>query len=255
MGIKRRAGTVAIVPARIGSSRLPGKVLLPINGKPILWHVAQVCKKAGFKDKNFMVAVDYGSTKDAMTKHGIQSVLTNPFHASGTDRVLEACIKMGLTDDTIVLNIQGDEPELDPCLVKQLAYAAEAGDADIYTMRTVITDVSDVSNINVVKVITGVNGRALLFTRGQAPFIRNTVDGYNNYRHVGIYAYTVKTLKKFSKLPPSTLEKTEGLEQLRALENGMSIKVITAAIEPKHGIDTQQDYDDAVLRMGKRHAD
>ena len=254
IGFKRKARIIVVIPARIGSSRLPGKVLLPINGKPLVWHVAEACRRAGFKSDDIYIAVDYELTKNSLTKHGLNAIITNPFLPSGTDRVLEACKKMHLSDDTVVLNIQGDEPELDPMLIGQLAKATNAGGADIFTMKTVITKSDDKTNINVVKVIMGNDNRALYFTRAHAPFVRNTVDSFNYYRHVGIYGYTVKTLKKFSKLPTSILERTEGLEQLRALENGMTIKAITAGVEPKHGVDTQQDYDEAVLRMGKRNA-
>ena len=244
---KDSSGVVVIIPARIGSTRLPGKVLLPINGKPLVWHVYNACKRAGIG--KVMVAVDHKSITSALTKHGTITVLTSPFHNSGTDRILEACDKLRLSEDTVVLNVQGDEPEIDPMLIKQLAIATKYNKDDIVTLKTEVTNSSDLQNINVVKVITDVNDHALLFTRACAPYVRNTVEDFKYYRHVGMYGYTVKTLRKFSKLPPSVLEQTEGLEQLRALENGMTIKAMTALIEPKHGVDTQADYDATVKRM------
>lgn len=246
---KDSSGVVVIIPARISSTRLPGKVLLPINGKPLVWHVYNACKIAGIGKGKVMVAVDHKSITKALSKHGVPTILTSPFHNSGTDRLLEACDKLRLSDDTVVLNVQGDEPEIDPMLIKQLAIATKYSNADIVTLKTEVSDISDLNNVNVVKVVTGINDHALLFTRASAPYVRNTVEDFKYYRHVGMYGYTVKTLRKFSKLPPSVLEQTEGLEQLRALENGMTIKAMTALIEPKHGVDTQADYDATVKRM------
>lgn len=246
---KDSSGVVVIIPARISSTRLPGKVLLPINGKPLVWHVYSACKKAGIGKGKVMVAVDHKSITKALSKHGVPTILTSPFHNSGTDRLLEACDKLRLSDDTVVLNVQGDEPEIDPMLIKQLAIATKYSNADIVTLKTEVSDISDLNNVNVVKVVTGIKDHVLLFTRASAPYVRNTVEDFKYYRHVGMYGYTVKTLRKFSKLPPSVLEQTEGLEQLRALENGMTIKAMTALIEPKHGVDTQADYEATVKRM------
>lgn len=256
LGWMRKASkdVLIVIPARLNSHRLPGKVLLPICGKPMVCHVYDACIRAGFSRDQVIVAVDHYTISEALNKHNVPSILTSPFHNSGTDRVLEACKKMGVTDDTVVLNIQGDEPEIDPSLINQLANATKLGGADIVTMKTAIHNASDTHSVNIVKVVTDVNNKAMLFSRAAIPFIRNTVDDFKYYRHVGIYGYTVKSLKKFSKLPMSILEKTEGLEQLRAMENGMTIKAITAAVAPPHGVDTEDDYAKAVERMESKDA-
>ncbi len=233
-----------VIPARFGSSRLPGKPLLTICGKPIFWHVYQRVLEAGILPEDIVLATDDDSIFDQACKLNIASVMTGKNHSSGTDRLNEVAQLKGWSDDTLVINVQGDEPLIPSEIIQNLAQFSLANKHfDISTAIVPLTDNSDVINPNVVKVALGENSRAVYFSRSIIPFNRddsNSVDGI--YRHIGIYSYTVKSLRMFCKFPESLLEKHEKLEQLRALSNGLAIGAMKINEAPPHGVDTKEDY-------------
>lgn len=234
-----------VIPSRYGSSRLPGKPLMPLCQKPMFWHVVNQAVTAGFSIQDIVVATDDERIMEAAQRYVIPAVLTDVNHASGTDRLFEVCQKLGWHDDTLVINVQGDEPMIPPALITTLAnFATQSPQFDICTVMSPIASVKDLHNPNVVKVAEGEQQRAVYFSRSPIPFDRESNDSLNSvYRHIGIYAYRVECLRQFCSFPESSLEKIEKLEQLRALSNGMSVGVVRYDDAPPHGIDTQEDYD------------
>jgi 3-deoxy-manno-octulosonate cytidylyltransferase (CMP-KDO synthetase) len=229
---------VGILPARWGSSRFPGKPLHPIAGKPLVQHVWEQCRKCTRLDDLF-IATDDERIFNAAESFGAKAVMTSPDHPTGTDRIAEAV--RAIPRATHIVNIQGDEPLIDPGLVDELAAAMAADPTlDMATAANPL-DPSDpaVRDPNVVKVVTALDGRALYFSRSPLPYFRNTVEGLPVYRHKGIYAYRRTFLERFVTWPPSPLERAESLEQLRALENGASIKVLPTN-DTSPGVDTPE---------------
>ncbi len=229
---------IGILPARWASTRFPGKPLHLIGGKPLIQHVWERCQECGKLDE-VVVATDDERIFQAVESFGGRAVMTSPDHPTGTDRIAEAA--RSLPGATHIVNIQGDEPLIDPALIDELA-AAMAADASL-DMATAANPLDPrdpaVADPNVVKVVTALDGRALYFSRSPLPYFRNEVSGLPVYRHKGIYAYSLTFLEKFVTWPPSPLESAESLEQLRALENGASIKVlITQDTSP--GVDTPE---------------
>lgn len=233
-----------VIPARYGSSRLPGKPLLTICDKPVFWHVYQRVLEAGFKAEEIVVATDDVRIAETADLYHIPYVMTATTHASGTDRLNEVANTLQWSDETLVLNVQGDEPLIPEQLVRQLTrFATENSQFDITTAITPLKSNEDVINPNIVKVALGEGGRAVYFSRSGIPFNRDNPDSLDAaYRHIGIYAYSVKSLRAFCQFPESTLEKCEKLEQLRALSNGLTIGATIVEQAPPHGIDTEQDY-------------
>ncbi len=227
---------IGILPARWGSSRFPGKPLHLIAGKPLIQHVWERCRLCSRLDDLF-VATDDDRIFDAVHAFGGRAVMTSPEHPTGTDRIAEAL--RALPEATHIINIQGDEPLIDPVLIDELA-ATMAADPDL-DMATAANpmDPADpaVADPNVVKVVTTLDGRALYFSRSPLPYFRHPVEGLSVLRHKGIYAYRRTFLERFVTWPPSPLERAESLEQLRALENGASIKVLTTH-DTSPGVDT-----------------
>lgn len=227
---------IGILPARWASTRFPGKPLHLIAGKPLIQHVWERCQECRNLDE-VIVATDDLRIHDAVISFGGKVTLTSPDHPTGTDRIAEAC--RAVPQATHIVNIQGDEPLIDPALIDELAAAMAADPTlDMATAANPL-DPADpaVADPNVVKVVTALDGRALYFSRSPLPFFRNAVPGLPVFRHKGIYAYSRNFLEKFVTWPPSPLEQAESLEQLRALENGASIKVlITTDTSP--GVDT-----------------
>ncbi len=226
-----------IIPARFGSTRFPGKPLHLIAGKPLLQHVWERCQRAkGVED--VIVATDDMRIAEAAFAFGAEVALTSPKHRSGTDRCAEVARRMrGITH---VVNVQGDEPMIDPSLVSKLAktLAGEKG-LEMITAANVFAEGDDVGNPNTVKVVLDRAGNALYFSRSPIPFIRDA-HVIPFYRHQGIYGYSTKFLLQFVKWKPGKLEQSEQLEQLRALENGAKIRVVIT----KHasiGVDTPAD--------------
>ncbi len=233
-----------VIPARFGSSRLPGKPLLAETGKPLIQHVyEQATRAAGFDE--VLVATDDQRILDAVVGFGGRALMTRSDHRSGTDRIAE--VAASLSAD-IVVNLQGDEPEIDPAQLTLVAdLLAEAQDP-MATLVCPLTDPADLSNPAVVKVVLTTDARAMYFSRAPTPFQRDP-DGPapGRYKHIGLYAYTRAALESWPSLEPTPLEISESLEQLRALENGWSIRVGIVG-ESAAGIDTPEDYRAFVAR-------
>jgi len=230
------AKAVAIIPARFGSTRFPGKALKNLNGKPVILHVAEkasLCKTVG----KVIVATDDNRILETVESAGFTARLTSREHRSGTDRIAEVAREI---EEDIVVNIQGDEPMIDPESV-DLAVNELLRDKNLQvsTLRVPIGD-EEYRNPNAVKVVTDKNGMALYFSRAPIPFNRSGLDNMHIFKHLGIYVYRRKFLLEFAGMEPTELEQAEQLEQLRILENGTGIKVLTARMD-SIGIDTPED--------------
>lgn len=209
--------------------------------------IAHVCERAAQAGAAAVhVATDDERIAAVVRSHGYKVVMTRPDHPSGTDRLAEAAALLGLADDDIVVNVQGDEPLIAPRLIAQVAHALSSTGASVSTACHEIHDPAALANPNVVKVVLDAEGHALYFSRSQIPYPREP--GGRWYRHAGIYGYRVGFLKLYSGLPPSPLEKAEALEQLRVLWHGHRIVVAVSEIEIPPGVDTPQDLE-AVRRM------
>ncbi len=238
---------VAIIPARFASTRLPGKPLLAETGKPLIQHVWEAVRKAGLD--RVVIATDDKRIFDAVRKFGGEAVMTREDHPSGTDRLAEAAEKLHLADDDIVINVQGDEPSMPPACIKRLAELISTSDAPMATLATPLP-AGQAANPNKVKVVCDRSGMAMYFSRSPIPYDRDGA-GAEYLLHLGIYAYRAAFLKKFAATAPTPAEKTEKLEQLRALEHGWRIAV--AVVEyAGGGIDTPEDYAEFVRRTGRR---
>jgi 3-deoxy-manno-octulosonate cytidylyltransferase (CMP-KDO synthetase) len=234
----------AVIPARFDSTRLPGKPLLELNDKPIFWHVVQRVLESGMLLEDIVLATDDVRIEAKAQELNIPVFMTSKEHVSGTDRVNEVANALGWGGDTLIINVQGDEPLVPSSLIERLIDFSLANlTFGITTAVAAINSIEEFNNPNIVKAIVGENNNALYFTRAAAPFNR---DDNNNtklaYRHIGIYAYTKAKLNQFCQFPEAPLENHEKLEQLRALSNGMSMGVIKLKKAPAHGIDTHEDY-------------
>jgi len=234
-----------VVPARYESTRLPGKPLADIGGKPMIQHVYERALKSGAQQ--VLVATDDQRIVDAVEKFSGVACLTAATHLSGSDRIVEAIALQGWSDDTVIVNVQGDEPMIEPELIAQVAADLVAHpDAGICTLCVPITDERDMANANVVKVVQDAAGYALYFSRCAIPHSGASL-GSNataaSKRHIGIYAYRAKFLKWFSQLDACELENTERLEQLRALYHGAKIHLVEVAAVQGHGVDTKDDLE------------
>ncbi len=236
-----------LIPARLASTRLPRKPLADIAGVPMVVRVAQ--RAAQSQAARVVVAADDAEIVTACRTHGIEAVATRTDHATGSDRLAEACTLLGAADDAIVVNVQGDEPLIAPAMIDACAaLLAERADCVMSTVAHAIDDVADLRNPNVVKLVCDAAGRALYFSRAPLPWWR---DGYAEgiaalsdpppLRHVGLYAYRAGFLRRFPSLPPSPLEALESLEQLRVLWHGERIAVHLSASRPGPGVDTPED--------------
>jgi 3-deoxy-manno-octulosonate cytidylyltransferase (CMP-KDO synthetase) len=231
---------MAVIPARYGSTRLAGKPLADINGKPMIQHVYEIACQAKTLN-SVVVATDDERVCEAVRGFGGNAVMTSPRHFSGTDRVAE--VASGCDAD-IVVNVQGDEPLLDPLMIDECVDALKSQRNG--QLSTVIKAVGEESfgDPAVVKVVRDNSGRALYFSRSLVPYPRNRTADFRVFEHIGLYAYSRDCLVRLSKLPPSTLEQIEGLEQLRALENGIQIQVVeTKSKQELVSVDTQQDLE------------
>lgn len=233
-----------VIPARYGSSRLPGKPLLPLCGQPLFWHVFQRVVEAGVQTEDIVLATDDHRILLKASQLSIPCVMTDSAHSSGTDRLNEVASQLGWDDETLIINVQGDEPLIPSELISRLIYFTQENSTfDITTAISPIHCLGDMTNPNVVKVAMGESSRAVYFSRSVIPFNREQPESIDSvYRHIGIYAYSVKGLRQFCQYPESTLESMEKLEQLRALCNGLSIGAMIEEQAPPHGIDTEQDY-------------
>ncbi len=251
-----------VIPARYASQRLPGKPLRDLCGKPMIVRVLENALRTGAEF--VIVATDDQRIADAVTAAGGEAMLTRPDHASGTDRLAEVAARKRLDPETLLVNIQGDEPLLDPTFVVQVAQALlDNPCAGIATLATPILQPRDVFDPNVVKVVTARSGLALYFSRAPIPWVRSAFTdlstpllelpaGSSFLRHIGLYAYRVGTLLQLAAEQPVMLEPAENLEQLRALWLGIQIHVSTVAEPPGHGVDTEDDLARvrAILRQG-----
>ena len=247
-----RVKFTVLIPARYASTRLPGKPLADIAGKPMVVRVAERALASGAT--RVVVATDDARVRDAVVVHGHVACMTRVDHLTGTDRLAEAAQQLGLADDEIVVNVQGDEPLLDAALIRSVAMLLSArAEAAIATACHPIDDVAEAFNPNVVKVVLDANGYALYFSRATIPWARDAF-GENRdalplelphelplYRHYGLYAYRMSFLRAFPALAPAPIERFEALEQLRALWHGYRIAVEVTHGTPAPGIDTPAD--------------
>ena len=233
-----------VIPARYASTRLQGKPLLDIAGKPMLVRVAEQAQRSGASE--IVIATDFEKIMQVAAEHKIKAVMTRIDHQSGTDRIAEVAAKLGWADDEIVVNVQGDEPLIDPKLIQEVAaHLAQSKDAVMATACHAIHDEASLLNPNIVKVVMNANGNALYFSRAPIPYPRDDIFKQNiqAYRHIGIYAYRVGFLKQYAQLAVTELEKIESLEQLRVLYHGYKIGVTITPNAPASGVDTQEDLD------------
>lgn len=234
-----------IIPARYASSRFPAKPLADIAGKPMVVRVCERAAKSGAAGVH--VATDDERIARAVRVHGHSALMTRADHGSGTERIAEAAAALGLAADHIVVNVQGDEPLIEPELIAQVGSLLHThGDAAMSTACHEIRDPAALGNPNVVKVVLDARGYALYFSRSQIPYPRE--QGGRWYRHAGIYGYRVGFLERYCALAPSPLERTEALEQLRVLWHGHRIVVALSQRDSAPGVDTPQDLE-AVRRM------
>jgi 3-deoxy-manno-octulosonate cytidylyltransferase (CMP-KDO synthetase) len=234
-----------IIPARFDSTRLPGKPLLDIAGKPMIQHVYERGMEAGAA--SVTVATDNLRVEEVVREFGGNACLTNDRHVSGTDRLAEAAQIIGLSDSDLVVNLQGDEPLMPATLITSVAESLNNDKiADVATASVLIDDPVQVNDPHVVKVVVDRFGHALYFSRAGIPFLRDAeIDDievpYQVFRHIGLYAYRCGYLAEFSQLEHCNLEHVEALEQLRVLWHGGKIAVFQASEEPGHGVDTHED--------------
>ena len=239
---------IAIIPARYGSTRLPGKPLLDRTGKPLIQHVVEAVRLAE-RIKAVYVATDDERIAGAVRGFGGEAIMTRADHASGADRLAEAADKLDLADDDIIVNVQGDEPEIEPDYIDRLVSLLIDSAAPMATLAAPLNP-TEAGKPDNVKVVLAADGSAMYFSRAKIPHDRDG-GGAQYLLHLGIYAYRKEFLLKFAAMPPTPAEKTEKLEQLRALENGHCIAVaVVASASP--GIDTMDDYDAFVARMKDR---
>jgi 3-deoxy-manno-octulosonate cytidylyltransferase (CMP-KDO synthetase) len=230
-----------VIPARHASTRLPGKALLPLGGKPMLQWVHERAALSGAQ--GIVIATDDERIRAVAAAFGADVQMTSAAHVSGTDRIAEVARARGWGPDEVVVNVQGDEPLMQPQLVDQVATLLLADpDGDVATLAAPLTDARAVADPNVVKVVTDLSGRALYFSRAPIPCNRDAPDSLSAVRrHIGLYAYRVGALLRLARLPPAPLELLEKLEQLRALENGLSIRVANAVVPPGQDVNTAED--------------
>ncbi len=235
---------VAVIPARWASTRLPGKPLIDLCGKPMIQRVFERVSQASGLD-HVLVATDDERILDVVASFGGHAVMTAVDHPTGTDRIAEA---VGSTDANVVINVQGDEPFIDIGTIEALCACMRDPEWDMATAATRFTDVAQVQDPSAVKVVFDAEGRALYFSRSVIPHLRDVGDVATYWRHVGIYAYRTTFLRKLVQAPQCSTEKAEKLEQLRALHMGARIKVL-AVEELGIGIDTPEDVEYAVAHI------
>ena len=244
------ANFIIVIPARFASTRLPGKPLADIAGKPMVVRVAEQAKKSGAE--RVVIATDHADVKAAAERYGYFALMTRADHAQGTDRIAEVVAQLKLSDDAIVVNVQGDEPLIDPALIAKVAETlATKSEAAIATAAHIITDADEFFSPNAVKVVCDADGYAHYFSRAPIPYARDAfavsktalpID-FPALRHIGIYAYRASFLKRYAALPPAPGEQLESLEQLRALYHGfrIAVHVWEGALAP--GVDTPLDLE------------
>ena len=253
---------VAIIPARLASKRFPRKVLADHTGRPLVQHVVDRVRQAKNVDR-VAVAADSAEIRDALRRYDTEVLLTDPLHPNGTCRIAEAAAEIGLDDEDIVLNVQGDEPEIDPASIDAVVAVMRGSDCPMATAGVRMLDCRDADDPNVVKVVTTADGRrALYFSRARVPHDRDgdaaeRLDDARPIRHLGLYAYRRGFLRIYLNLLPTPLEQIEMLEQLRVLESGYQIAI--AVLDPSDanvggGIDTPEQYQAFLARWNAEQA-
>ena len=242
---------VVVIPARYASTRLPGKPLADIHGKPMVQHVVEKALQSGAD--RVIVATDDERVQQALAPFaaaaGFEVCMTSPDHQSGTERLAEVCRHYGFAADTIIVNVQGDEPLIPPVIIRQVADNLAAASAPMATLSVPIRDAEEAFNPNAVKVVTDKDGYALYFSRASIPWDRDAFArsreqiGDHYQRHIGIYAYRADFIQRYVDWAPSVLEQVEALEQLRVLWYGEKLHVAQALQAPPVGVDTQADLD------------
>ncbi|MFQ2617088.1 3-deoxy-manno-octulosonate cytidylyltransferase [Aeromonas caviae] len=242
---------VVVIPARYASTRLPGKPLADIHGKPMVQHVVEKALQSGAD--RVIVATDDERVQQALAPFaaaaGFEVCMTSPDHQSGTERLAEVCRHYGFAADTIIVNVQGDEPLIPPVIIRQVADNLAAASAPMATLSVPIRDAEEAFNPNAVKVVTDREGYALYFSRASIPWDRDRFAqsreqiGDHYQRHIGIYAYRAGFIQRYVDWAPSVLEQVEALEQLRVLWYGEKIHVAQALQALPVGVDTQADLD------------
>jgi 3-deoxy-manno-octulosonate cytidylyltransferase (CMP-KDO synthetase) len=240
-----------VIPARFGSTRFPAKILAADTGKPLVQHVVDQVRQCTMV-REVIVATDDDRIAHALRPFDTRCVMTSPQHQSGTDRVAEVARSLA---DEIVVNVQGDEPEIEPQTIDALIERLESSTDDMATAATAFPKAADPADPNLVKVVASLDGRAIYFSRLPIPYRRDSTgtDPPTYYLHLGIYAYRRDFLLKFASWAPTRLETIEKLEQLRALEHGRAIHVLNVP-RATHGIDTAGQYADFVKRFSENVA-
>jgi 3-deoxy-manno-octulosonate cytidylyltransferase (CMP-KDO synthetase) len=236
-----------VIPARHASTRLHGKPLLPIAGKPMVVRVAEQAALSGAQQ--IWIATDHHAISNAVHEYGFKACLTKVTHTSGTDRIAEVVEQRNWPNETIVVNVQGDEPLIPPALIRSVAqHLNDHPECSIATACHVIHDEAAMRNPNIVKTVLDMNGNALYFSRAPIPWPRDAFAKQQPLpadmqvlRHIGIYAYRAGFLRAFGQLAPAKIEHIEALEQLRALYHGYNIGVVITEEAPPSGVDTEQD--------------
>lgn len=235
-----------VIPARFDSSRLPGKPLLDIHGKPMVQRVYERCLAS--RAAEVLVATDDERVAEAVRSFGGEACMTSREHSSGTDRVMEVAEQLGWSDETLVVNVQGDEPLLPASVINQVAASLD-GQAGMATLCETVRSIRELRDTSAVKVLLDHQGRAIYFSRAPLPWCRDEFaeaasslpDFVTFYRHLGIYAYRVRVLRAFVAADEAMLEKAEKLEQLRALYQGIPVRVSIAEETVPPGVDTPED--------------
>jgi len=253
MSASTTADFLVVIPARLGSTRLPRKPLADIGGKPMVVWVAERAQQS--LAHSVVVATDSTEIEAACREHRIECLLTHSDHPTGTDRLAEVAQLLKLPANALVVNVQGDEPLIPPELINQVAQTlASNAHCAIATVAVPISDRSEVDNPNVVKVVLNRAGEALYFSRAPIPFIRDIQSAHKivHLRHLGIYAYRAEFLQAYTRLEPAPPEQAEALEQLRALWNGYRIAVHIASVAPPAGVDTPEDLERVRALLGAK---
>jgi|SRR5699024_377330 len=231
-----------VIPARRASTRLPDKVLRPIAGRPMLAHVCDRARASAAQ--RVVVATDDAAVAQAAAAAGVDAAMTRADHTSGTDRIAQVAADRGWADDTIIVNLQADEPLMPPALIDQVAHTLAQSPAQLATACTPLTHIDELHSPDIVKVVQNTRGHALYFSRAPIPWHRAGAGARltaQTRRHLGIYAYRVAALQRFAAAAPGALEQIESLEQLRALDLGMTIQMAEAVALPGPGVDTLAD--------------
>jgi 3-deoxy-manno-octulosonate cytidylyltransferase (CMP-KDO synthetase) len=234
---------LAVIPARFASTRFPGKIIAPLAGKPLVVHTYERAREARLVDE-VVVATDDARVAAALAPYGVPVAMTRADHPSGTDRIAEVAAR---SDAAIVVNVQGDEPSIDPNTIDAaIRPLLDDSSLPMSTVRRLITDAASIDDPNVVKVVCDIRGRAIYFSRHAIPYVRDAADRAVacHWQHVGLYVYRRDFLLRYAKLPQTPLEMLEKLEQLRVIENGFAIAVVDTEYE-SIGVDTPEDLEKA----------